>query len=129
MVVFINGKKSPQDYRLFKIKHSQPRNDLEALKEVILRRIKHPEWRLPDLLVIDGGKPQIDYLTKALEEAKINIPLVGISKYQNDKLVFPKKIKKTIRSLIEEQKETLLKVREEAHRFAIKFSRRALTVK
>ncbi len=129
MVVFINGKKSPENYRIFKIREARPRNDLEALKEVIIRRIKHSEWRLPDLIVIDGGKPQIYYLTKALGEAKINIPLVGISKYQNDKLVFPRKIKKTIRSLIEEQKETLLKVREEAHRFAIKFSRQSLTFK
>ncbi|MGB9726752.1 MAG: GIY-YIG nuclease family protein [Minisyncoccia bacterium] len=129
MVVFINGEKSPENYRLFKIKEAQPRNDLEALKEVILRRIKHSEWRLPDLIVIDGGKPQIDYLANFFQEAKINIPLVGISKYQNDKLVFPKKTKKAIKNLIEEQKETLLKSREEAHRFAIKFSRHALTLK
>jgi len=129
MVVFINNNKSLKDYRIFKIKEAKPQNDLEALKEVINRRLKHQEWRLPDLIIIDGGKPQIDYLTKLFKEKKIKIPLVGISKYQNDKLVFEKGMKKNLKNLIENQKETLLKVREEAHRFALKFSLKTIKVK
>ena len=129
MVVFINNNKSLKDYRIFKIKEAKPQNDLEALKEVINRRLKHHEWRLPDLIIIDGGKPQIDYLTKFFKEKKIKIPLVGISKYQNDKLVFEKGMKKNLKNLIENQKETLLKVREEAHRFALKFSLKTIKVK
>ncbi len=126
MVVFVDGKRSPQDYRIFKIKRAKPRNDLEALKEVIERRLRHPEWPLPNLIVIDGGKPQIDYLTKVFNNLKTKIPFVGISKYQNDKLIFPKYTKKEIKNLIESQKEILLKVREEAHRFAKKFSRKTI---
>jgi excinuclease ABC subunit C len=129
MVVFINNNKSLKDYRIFKIKEAKPQNDLEALKEVINRRLKHQEWRLPDLIIIDGGKPQIDYLTKFFKEKKIKIPLVGISKYQNDKLVFEKGMKKNLKNLIENQKETLLKVRKEAHRFALKFSLKTIKVK
>jgi len=126
MVVFINGEKSVSDYRIFKIKRAKPKNDLEALAEVIERRIKHSEWRLPDLIVIDGGKPQVNYLLKLFNELKIKIPFVGVSKYQNDKLIFPKKINKPVKNLIETQKEILLNVRDEAHRFAIKFSRKTL---
>lgn len=129
MVVFINAKKSPSDYRIFKIKEAQPKNDLEALAEIIKRRLKHSEWRLPDLIVIDGGKPQIDYLSKIFKQLQVKIPFVGISKYQNDKLVFPKETKKTIKNLIENQKEVLLKVRDEAHRFALKFSRKTINLK
>lgn len=128
MVVFLNNKKSPKDYRVFKIKEAQPKNDLEALKEVIKRRLKHSEWRLPDLIVIDGGKPQIDYLSKIFQESKINIPFVGVSKYQNDKIIFPKNTKKSLKNLIESQKDIILKVRNEAHRFAKKFSRKTLAI-
>jgi len=129
MVVFINSKKSPSDYRIFKIKDAKPKNDLEALGEVIQRRLKHQEWRLPDLIVIDGGKPQIEYLSKIFKKLQVKIPFVGISKYQKDKFVFPKNTKITVKNLIESQKDTLLKVRDEAHRFALKFSRRTINLK
>jgi len=128
MVVFIDGVKSVSDYRIFKIKSAGLRNDLEALEEVLKRRMKHLEWRLPDLIVIDGGRPQIDYIYKLFNSLKIKIPFVGISKYQNDKLVFPKNTKRAIKELIESQKDILLKIRDESHRFAIKFSRRAIKI-
>jgi len=51
--------------------------------------------------------------------------LVGISKYQNDKLIFSKGISKNLKKIIESSKPTLLKVREEAHRFANKSSKKA----
>jgi excinuclease ABC subunit C len=123
MVVFEDGKPLTSAYRLFKIKEAPSGDDLRALTEVILRRLKHLEWHLPDLMIIDGGKPQIDYLTKVFKKYNIKIPLVGISKYQNDKLVFVKDTKTSFKELAQNIKPTLLKVREEAHRFAIKSSR------
>ncbi|NMB92272.1 MAG: GIY-YIG nuclease family protein [Parcubacteria group bacterium] len=124
MVVFEDGKPLTTAYRLFKIKEAPANDDLRALSEVILRRLKHLEWHLPDLMVIDGGKPQIDYLTKVFKKYNIKIPLVGISKYQNDKLVFVKNTKPSFKDLAQNIKPTLLKVREEAHRFAIMAGRR-----
>lgn len=124
MVVFTGGKPDKSQYRLFTIKHAQPHNDLAALEEVITRRMRHQEWRFPDLLVIDGGRPQINHINKILQDKSINIPLVGISKYGGDKLVFSKDIKKTSKELIRSMKPTLLQVRNEAHRFAITFSRK-----
>lgn len=125
LVVFQNGKPKKQDYRLFKVKNAPPHDDFKALEEVILRRLRHFEWHYPDLIFVDGGRPQIDYLTKVFSQHNIKIPLVGISKYGGDKLVFPKKTKKSFQELAETIKPILLKVREEAHRFAIKASRKA----
>jgi len=109
---------------LFKIKKAPANDDLRALEEIITRRLRHAEWRYPDLILIDGGKPQISFISKTLKKQNINIPLVGISKFGDDKLVFPPKIKSSSKELIRSMKNTLLKIREEAHRFAIKASRR-----
>jgi excinuclease ABC subunit C len=124
MVVFINGMADKSEYRLFKIREAPVNDDLRALEEVLTRRFHHQEWHFPDLVMIDGGKPQIDFLSGVFEEHQINIPLVGISKFGNDKLVFPAKTKKSLRELICVIKPILLKSREEAHRFALNFSRK-----
>ncbi|MGC8651418.1 MAG: GIY-YIG nuclease family protein [Minisyncoccia bacterium] len=124
MVVFEDSKPNPQAYRLFKIKEAAPNNDLASLEETLTRRFRHQEWHYPDLIVIDGGKPQIDYLTKVFAKHNVSIPFLGISKYQNDKLVFPKNTSSFFKHSAEEIKNTLLQVREEAHRFAIMAGRR-----
>lgn len=118
MVVFENGERNKDEYRLFKIKEAPAGDDERALLEVLSRRLKHEEWPLPDLLLIDGGSPQISFLSRELAELNINLPLVGISKLGGDKLVFPKKTNKAWRDLMENLKPVLLKSREEAHRFA-----------
>lgn len=153
MVVFANGEADKSQYRLFKIKSAPANDDLRALEEIILRRFKHDEWQRPNLILIDGGRPQVSFISKTLRNKNINIPLVGISKYrrtrpegvrlspsavsrsgrsnrsaevrvEGDELVFPLGMKKPTRELIENIKSILLKVREEAHRFALKSSRR-----
>ncbi len=123
MVVFTGNVIDKTQYRLFKIKKAPANDDLRALEEIITRRFNHPEWPRPDLILIDGGKPQIDYVSKVLKKRNIDIPLVGISKFAGDKLVFTPKIKSSLKELIQATKGTLLKVREEAHRFALKTSR------
>jgi len=118
MSVIENGEKNTSAYRLFKIKDAPAGDDERALLEVLLRRFNHPEWPLPDLIMIDGGRAQISFLSQALNKQNIEIPLVGISKYGGDKLVFSIKAKKEHRLLAENIKSDLLKLREEAHRFA-----------
>jgi len=124
MVVFTNGDADKNQYRLFKIKNAPANDDLRALEEMTLRRFKHGEWQKPDLILLDGGRPQVSFVSKTLRNKNINIPLVGISKFGGDELVFPLGMKKPTRELIENTKGTLLKVREEAHRFALKSSRK-----
>ncbi len=129
MVTFINGLPDKNYYRLFKIKEAPKNDDLRALEEVIRRRFGHPEWPFPDLIMIDGGLPQIRFIEKTLKDIRINIPITGISKYGNDKLVYPLKTKKSSKVIIESIKPLLLKVRDEVHRFAIKSSRRQRILK
>ncbi|MDD3284398.1 MAG: GIY-YIG nuclease family protein [Patescibacteria group bacterium] len=118
MVVFENGEANKNEYRLFKIKTAPAGDDERALEEVISRRLNHNEWQRPDLIMIDGGKPQVDYISKLFRKININIPIVGISKYDNDRLVYGTGMSKSIKDLCENIKPTLLKTREEAHRFA-----------
>lgn len=118
MVVFENGEANRNEYRLFKIKEAPPGDDERALQEVLERRLKHTAWTFPDIIVIDGGSPQISFLNKLFQANNIKIPLLGISKLAGDKLVFPPKTKSELKALAENIKPTLLKMREEAHRFA-----------
>ncbi len=118
MIVWENGQENKNEYRLFKIKEAPERDDERALLEVLSRRLKHKEWPLADLFLIDGGSPQINFLSKEFSKKNINLPLVGISKLAGDKLVFPSKTKKEWQELIENLKPLLLRARDEAHRFA-----------
>ncbi|MFA5024874.1 MAG: GIY-YIG nuclease family protein [Patescibacteria group bacterium] len=129
MVVFSDGTADKKEYRLFKIKSAPPGDDERALSEMLLRRLAHHDWPLPDLIMIDGGKPQIDFVDRVLARHNIHLPLVGISKLGGDKLVFARGAKPNFKELAENIKETLLKTREEAHRFVIKAGRRARSLK
>lgn len=118
MVVFSNGEKQGSAYRLFKIKEAPAGDDERALLEALLRRFKHADWPRPEMIMIDGGSPQISFLTRELAKHNIVLPLVGISKFGGDRLVFPRGVKKNFKDLAAVLKPTLLQVREEAHRFA-----------
>lgn len=117
MVVFTNGVPDSSQYRLFKI-NTVTNNDLDALKEMLERRLKHTEWPKPDLILIDGGRPQIEYLTKTMDEYQFKAPWLGLSKLYGDHLVFPAGTKNVFKDLAETIKRTLQQVRDEAHRFA-----------
>lgn len=116
MVVFVAGKPFKTEYKKFKIKTVQGANDFAMLQEVLQRRLNHPEWPRPDLILVDGGVGQLSVAQEVLREKKINIPLVGLAKgperKRNDIIgVLPKGV----------DLEVLIKVRDEAHRFAIAY--------
>jgi excinuclease ABC subunit C len=118
MAVFTGGRPDKDQYRLFKIKTAAAADDLAALAEVVSRRFNHPEWQRPDIILIDGGRPQIFRITKELKSLNIALPLVGLSKLAGDELVYPAGVKKVIKDLIDNIKPTLQRARDEAHRFA-----------
>lgn len=118
MVVFSGGEADKNEYRLFKIKEAPHGDDERALTEVLLRRFNHKEWPLPELIMIDGGAPQISFISRELLKNNIIVPMVGISKFGGDKLVFVRGVSNNFKELAKNIKPTLLKVREEAHRFA-----------
>ena len=118
MVVFQDGEPDKNEYRKFKIQTVDGSNDPAMLTEVLRRRFGHPEWRMPDLILVDGGVPQVSAAKKVLRDLKIRIPLMGIAKG-------PERKRNDIFGLIPAgvERNTLIQVRDEAHRFAIKYHR------
>lgn len=124
MVVFTDGEPDKEAYRLFAIKEAVAGDDLHALEEMLVRRFRHAEWDMPDLVMIDGGRPQVDHIAGVFKKYNIAVPFVGISKYGGDALVFPGGTKLSVKDLARGLKPILLRVRDEAHRFALRASRR-----
>lgn len=153
MVVFSNGEPDKQEYRKFKIKIGQPAfvpnnselrrgkgGDVAMLKEMLDRRFKRsavalnkPEesWPMPDLVLIDGGKAQVNVAVRALKKYNLNIPVIGISKGKGlrsaiapDKLFFPGEKKPLELPLASPALHLLKRVRDEAHRFAVLYHRK-----
>ena len=86
MVVFNNGQPDSDQYRLFNIKTIDTPNDYHMLQEALIRRQKHPEWGIPDLIVIDGGRGQ---LRSAQSVWKWPCPVISIAK-NPDRLIIPR---------------------------------------
>ena len=128
MVVFYNGEPSKNQYRKFKIKTIEGPNDYGMLEEVLERRLKRAKkkdkkWPLPELILIDGGKGQANLAQKVLRRYKLKIPVMGIAKGFNrrqDRLVYDKD-NLEIERVAKEHKDMLVKVRDEAHRFAVSY--------
>ncbi len=120
MVVFTDGSPDKNEYRKFKIKSIFQPNDVGMLKEVLERRFAHAAvesknpWPMPDLVLIDGGLAQVNTARRVLLRASIKIPIVGIAKG-------PRRDRNDVIGLVPKgvPKATLIKVRDEAHRFAI----------
>ncbi|MDD5032579.1 MAG: GIY-YIG nuclease family protein [Candidatus Pacebacteria bacterium] len=133
MIVFQNGVSKNSHYRLFKIRNKEKGSDIDALKEVLERRIKHREWQYPDLIVVDGGVAQVHLAARVLRLVGLKIPVVGLSKAglhsasasRQDKLVFSAAIKKPVREMIISQKKLLQQVRNEAHRFSLRAQKKS----
>jgi len=122
MVVFINEEPEKSAYRKFKIRTVIGQSDVDCLKEILTRRLKHAEWPLPKLFLIDGGKPQVNAVKEILALNKVEIPIVGIAKgpdRKKNEFFAPK----AIENWLLKNKNILINVRDEAHRFAIKYNR------
>ncbi|MFA5778040.1 MAG: UvrB/UvrC motif-containing protein [Candidatus Paceibacterota bacterium] len=120
MVVVENGEVNKNEYRKFKIKTQKNTNDTGALKEVIERRLAHAEWTFPSLVVVDGGKAQINTAKKVILKAGLNIPVVSVLKDEKHK---PKDILGDKIFARKYEREILL-ANSEAHRFAINYHKK-----
>jgi excinuclease ABC subunit C len=128
MTVFLDGKPARPLYRKFKIKTVQGANDVASMEEVIRRRLARlgtKGWERPEVMIIDGGEPQVNRVQEVLDELGINIPIIGIAKgfdRKQDRFVFDRTNKDLARAAVR-GKEIFQRVRDEAHRFAITFHR------
>ncbi len=122
MVVLSLGKINKDEYRRFKIKRVEGINDPASMAEVLDRRF-HNDWEWPDLIVVDGGRTQLNAALEVLGRLKINIPVVGLAK-KLEELYLPNQ-KETLR-LPKNSPGILLvqRIRDEAHRFAITYHRK-----
>ncbi len=117
MTVMTNGQVDKSEYKKFLIKTQSDANDTGALYEMLMRRFRHTEWGVPDLIVVDGGVAQIHVAEQVLKFYQLKIPIVSVLKDERHK---PKDILGDALSAQKYKKEILL-VNSEAHRFAINF--------
>jgi excinuclease ABC subunit C len=123
MVVFINGTAARNEYRKFKIRSSR-NDDTKSMIEVISRRLKHLEWELPDLIILDGGVGQVNAVLPFLKDK--NITVVGRdksgdhAKIANVKIYIPEKGILPLSSGSHVAR-LIARIDEEAHRFAITY--------
>jgi len=143
MVVFENGEANKSEYKKFKIKIEDSLGDTGMLKEVLERRFKHvtddtkhetgtskktQAWELPDLIIIDGGKGQLNTVLKVLKKFNLDILAISVSKGEGlrsaaapDKIFFPGEAKPLQLPLASPALHIIKRVRDEAHRFAISY--------
>ena len=142
MIVFENGKAKNSDYRRFRIKTVKNANDYDSMREILERRFSHglkeikeiQERQLkfssgkfsnfPDLIMMDGGKGQVNVALEVLEKLGINIPVCGLVKddyhatrgiiYNNEELI----INRTSNLM-----QMIRRIQDEVHRFAITYHR------
>ncbi|MDO8577191.1 MAG: excinuclease ABC subunit UvrC [Candidatus Daviesbacteria bacterium] len=122
MVVLTNGEIDKREYRKFKILISGKPNDVGMMAEMVSRRLKHKEWPLPDLIIVDGGRGQVNSVNDQLQITSCRLPIFGLAKRmewlyppEGEVLKLPRK------SL---SLKLLQKLRDEAHRFAISYHRK-----
>lgn len=126
-VVFKNGKPSKRDYRKYNIKTVVGPDDFASMEEVVYRRYKRlldEEQPLPQLIIVDGGKGQLSSALKSLEKLELRgkIAIIGIAK-RLEELFYPED---PIPLYLDKTSETLKiiqQLRNEAHRFGIRFHR------
>lgn len=119
MTVVDSGQADKNEYRKFKIRNFDKANDPGALKEVLERRLKHLEWPLPQLIVVDGNSVQKRAAELVLRKRGMVIPVVAVvkdSKHNPTRLIGQKE-------LLEAHKNSILLANAESHRFAINYYR------
>lgn len=135
MVVYEHGKPKRSDYRKFKIRGVQGPDDYACMEEVLKRRFTHGLQemeketmggfaKLPDLIMMDGGKGQVNVALKVLSELRLNIPVCGMvkdDKHRTRGLYFENREIPIDRN--SEGFRLITRIQDEAHRFAIEYHR------
>lgn len=128
MVVFVDERPHHGEYRHFRIRSHNSLDDAGMITEVIKRRLLHDEWHKPDLILIDGGTPQLLSIQKEMRVSTRlpgNIPFLGLAK-TDETLVIPHDRHLMHVSLHQghEGLQLLMNIRDEAHRFCRRYHHR-----
>jgi excinuclease ABC subunit C len=134
MVVFEDGKPRTGEYRRFRVRTVDGPNDVASHREVLRRRFRaaregdegsaeERRWAMPDLVLIDGGKPQVGAAKGVLDELGLHdLPLAGLAK-QREELVLPDRADPVLLPTTSQALYLVQRLRDEAHRFAITYHR------
>ena len=125
MVVFENGRAKKNDYRKFKLRTIDGPDDYASMREVLTRRFTDERFNIyPDVLMMDGGRGQVNIALEVLDELGLNIPVCGMVKddhhrtrglyYNNKEIDFPANTQAF---------NMITRLQDEAHRFAIEYHR------
>ncbi|OGY42851.1 MAG: excinuclease ABC subunit C [Candidatus Buchananbacteria bacterium RBG_13_39_9] len=131
MIQMVNGRFNKNEYRKFKIKWKDAQDDFAMIYEIVLRRyyrLVKEKSKLPDLIVIDGGRGQLNSALKALNELNLKIDICSLAKREEEiylpNKTQPLKLDKKLAGL-----KLLIKGRDEVHRFVIKYHRQLRKLK
>ena len=142
MVVFVNGAPDKSQYKKFRIRMENKPNDIAMLKEVLQRRLLHPEWGYPQVMLIDGGIAQLNIGIKTKNESyqKIrdsvfsdttktnntvkNIKIISIAKGKRELLIENQKQHIPLKDLPQEIYNLIVHLDDEAHRLAISYHKK-----
>jgi excinuclease ABC subunit C len=134
MVVFEEGKPRTGEYRRFRVRSVTGPNDFASHQEVLRRRFRRAKagdegaeeelrWRMPDLVIIDGGKGQVSAAKEVLDEQGLHdLPLAGLAK-EREELFLPGSSHPILLSPTSPALYLVQRLRDEAHRFAITYHR------
>ncbi len=134
MVVFEDGQPRTGEYRRFRIKSVQGQDDFASHQEVLRRRFRRAldaeeggaeqlRWRMPDLVIIDGGKGQVSAARDVLDDLGLHdLPLAGLAK-EREELFTPESPEPIVLPATSQALYLLQRLRDEAHRFAITYHR------
>jgi len=134
MVVFEDGKPRTGEYRRFRIRTVEGPNDFASHQEVLRRRFRRARdgeegteeerrWRLPDLVIVDGGRGQVSAALEVLRELGLgDLPLAGLAK-EREELFLPGRPDPVILPATSSALYLVQRIRDEAHRFAITYHR------
>jgi excinuclease ABC subunit C len=134
MVVFEDGRPRTGEYRRFRVRAVEGPNDVASHREVLRRRFRavrpgdegsaeERRWAMPDLVLIDGGKPQVNAAKGVLDELGLHdMPLAGIAK-EREELFLPDRPDPIVLPVTSQALYLVQRIRDEAHRFAITYHR------
>ncbi|MDH2908393.1 MAG: excinuclease ABC subunit UvrC [Candidatus Nitrosotalea sp.] len=125
MSCLVDGKPQTSGYRKFKIKTVQGRDDFAMINEIVKRRylrLKEEKSKMPDLILIDGGRGQLNAALDAIHAIGVDIPCVSLAK-ENEEVYQPRVSKPLVMAKTNPALKVLQHARDEAHRFGVAYNR------
>ncbi|MDE1819090.1 MAG: excinuclease ABC subunit UvrC [Thaumarchaeota archaeon] len=125
MSCLVDGKPQTSGYRKFKIKTVQGRDDFAMINEIVKRRylrLKEEKSKMPDLILIDGGRGQLNAALDAIHAIGVDIPCISLAK-ENEEVYQPRVSKPLVMEKTNPALKVLQHARDEAHRFGVAYNR------